>query len=432
MRTVVSWRGLRGPACEPARRASDLRPQASKLAAELRTETNVKAPSRTASLLGLCTLALALLGAAELQAAEAHRSVPFRGQLERNGAAVNGTLDMVFKFYTTPSAGSPIANSDVNLQDVPVYGGTFVVALPLSDAVLDASEAYIEVSVDGVPLAGRQRLYAAPYAMRGRSDGKFKADNIEVRGSDLVLGTHDGRSVGNRTGQRALVHYTDSDDQLVVNFGGDFEGGTKVDSNLEVDGDLSTLGSASLGGDTSIGGNTSIGGDATITGATTIGGLTTVNNQLTVDSIELRGSDLVLGTDDGRSVGSLAEQRALVHHTDDKLIVNFGNDFEGGTKIDSPLEVDGDLRVNGNFLDFAISGEYYRSQSNSEGRSDLEMTSRTRSICFLTEVQIAETDTNGETARCKVYASGDSWKLEAVLGDTSDADVWCRARCLSW
>ncbi len=52
-------------------------------------------------------------------------------------------------------------------------------------------------------------------------------DSLEVEGADLYLGTNDGRSVGSKPLQRALVHY--GSDQLYVNFDGDFEGGVVIE-----------------------------------------------------------------------------------------------------------------------------------------------------------------------------------------------------------
>jgi hypothetical protein len=62
---------------------------------------------------------------------------------------------------------------------------------------------------------------------------------VVVRGSDLVLGTEDGRSIGNKKGQIALVHGsvnvgTKYDDTLVVNYDGTFEGGVEVHSNMRL------------------------------------------------------------------------------------------------------------------------------------------------------------------------------------------------------
>ena len=68
----------------------------------------------------------------------------------------------------------------------------------------------------------------------GTRDGNRKnlsvGNRLFVHGSDLVLGTHDGRDQGSRPLQRALVHGGPSvgakfEDTLFVNYGADFEGG---------------------------------------------------------------------------------------------------------------------------------------------------------------------------------------------------------------
>lgn len=71
------------------------------------------------------------------------------------------------------------------------------------------------------------------------------AGRVEIEGSDLQLGTRDGRTVGQAPHQRALVHYNKAnggtkDDQLGINVGSDFEGGTLVQSDLEVTGKISS------------------------------------------------------------------------------------------------------------------------------------------------------------------------------------------------
>ena len=50
--------------------------------------------------------------------------------------------------------------------------------------------------------------------------------------------------------------------------------------------------------------------------------------------MKVGGSDLQLGIDGGRSVGSVGHQRALVHYTEDRLYINFEGDFEGGTVVE--------------------------------------------------------------------------------------------------
>jgi hypothetical protein len=54
-----------------------------------------------------------------------------------------------------------------------------------------------------------------------------------ILGSDLALGTEDGRNRGTKPNQRALVH-GDIDDRLLVNYNGDYEGGVEIQSALSI------------------------------------------------------------------------------------------------------------------------------------------------------------------------------------------------------
>ena len=51
-------------------------------------------------------------------------------------------------------------------------------------------------------------------------------------------------------------------------------------------------------------------------------------------SLSVGGPDLSLGRTDGRATGVHTAQRALVHYHEDRLVVNFAGDFEGGIRMD--------------------------------------------------------------------------------------------------
>ncbi len=98
--------------------------------------------------------------------------------------------------------------------------------------------------------------------------------NLRVDGTDLSFGEHAGRGDGGR----AMVH--EAGDLLRINFQNDFSGGTLVDGELAVGADFLVF-----------------------------------------------GTDLSFGEHAERGDGG----RALVHDWDDTLVINFGNDFAGGT-----------------------------------------------------------------------------------------------------
>ncbi len=52
-------------------------------------------------------------------------------------------------------------------------------------------------------------------------------------------------------------------------------------------------------------------------------------------------------------------------------------------------------------------------------------------FCYLSRVEVEETDTGNEEASCNVVRQGTVWILEARLGRSSDADVKCAAYCFN-
>jgi hypothetical protein len=75
-------------------------------------------------------------------------------------------------------------------------------------------------------------------------------------------------------------------------------------------------------------------------------GTVTPRTKLEVNgNITNSGSDFILGNNDGRDQGLKTGNRALVHETGDKLVVNYGGDFEGGVLLSGPLRVEGSETV---------------------------------------------------------------------------------------
>jgi hypothetical protein len=92
------------------------------------------------------------------------------------------------------------------------------------------------------------------------------------------------------------------------------------------------------------------------------GGNFTTSGMLSCASVTSRGSDFVLGINDGRFQGIKPAQRALVHEIStlkDILIINYGGDFEDGTLVQSDLTINGNLFSNTNFTAGTKNGLYW-------------------------------------------------------------------------
>ncbi len=74
---------------------------------------------------------------------------------------------------------------------------------------------------------------------------------------------------------------------------------------------------------------------------------------------------------------------------------------------------------------------HWNRQAENSGSSCIYMTSIYSTFCFLTKVDIEETDTSNENARCAIFDNGEDFYLCATLGKSSDADVYCSAECYS-
>ncbi len=169
------------------------------------------------------------------------RQIPYRGNLDLDGEPYNGSLDMSFSLFRSSSGGEA---AWTETQSVTVYGGRFSALLgssssqsveALTGIVTAGDDLYLEVSLDGNVLMGRQRFFPAPFALWTTTSTDFNVDHdmvvgnnlsvngtLNLNGTDFKFGDHPER--GN--GGRALVH--DHDDTLVINYDNDFSGGTRI------------------------------------------------------------------------------------------------------------------------------------------------------------------------------------------------------------
>ncbi len=219
-----------------------------------------------------------------------------------------------------------------------------------------------------------------------------------IGGSNLYLGKHDGKNQGVHLQNRAMAH--GSNDELVLNYHSDFEGGTvihgKVTSNglltvkddVEIDGRYLRLGlndglyqGVHLQNRALVHGSDDeliINMHGDFEGGVLLSGKVSTSSNMTV-----RGADFILGTNDGREQGTRLSNRALVHGSNDELVINFSGDFEGGTAIHSNLGVGVSnaqerLHVAGNILVNSYSlgndnGLFFRENFSTENKYNLSI-----------------------------------------------------------
>jgi hypothetical protein len=127
-------------------------------------------------------------------------------------------------------------------------------ALPLLAAVLvlTLSAGYFTLAWTE-PSGAMPQSVAAPITIGSAAQTKAGSltigSTLSVQGSDFILGTNDGRAIGSKTGQRALVHFDfPKADSLYLNYGGDFEGGTFIDGTTTINGDLNVGGNINATG----------------------------------------------------------------------------------------------------------------------------------------------------------------------------------------
>lgn len=237
----------------------------------------------------------------------------YQGRLTDKGNPANGTYDFVFELYDDADANGTQIGNTVSRGDVEVVDGYFSVQLDFGN-VFTGAQIYLEIGtrpgssdVSYTKLLPRRAILPSPYAQalpwatfQGNSatiDGQLRVNGAIYMTADDLAFLPNARGDGGRALVRALG------DTLVVNFAGDFVGGTTVDGKL-----------LRVNGDTVVVGN-----------------------------IGMHGTDFKMGPNERGEGG-----RAMVHGEGDSLVLNFGPDFDGGTIVGSRLQVNGDTNILGN------------------------------------------------------------------------------------
>jgi hypothetical protein len=118
------------------------------------------------------------------QSADGGRYIPYQGRLDTDGVPVaTGTFEFGFTFYGAPTGGTALGSITRTLT---VNNGVFSTTIgPVPDAAFNgANGLYVAITVDGVPLSGRQRILAVPFAL-----GTESGADMQVSGDLVVLGS---------------------------------------------------------------------------------------------------------------------------------------------------------------------------------------------------------------------------------------------------
>ena len=197
-------------------------------------------------------------------------------------------------------------------------------------------------------------------------NGQLWADQGSLR-----LINHDNLPSGDENDDRRALFHSPAD-QLIVNFLGEYTGGTRVDGKLVANDGLDVNGQLSVKqGSLGVVNNDNLPSEdenknrrallhgsadqliVNYTGEYT-GGTKVVGKLVAIDGLDVKGqlsvkegSLGVVNNDNLPSEDENENRRALFHGTDDQLIVNYAGEYTGGTKVESSLNVNGDLDVNG-------------------------------------------------------------------------------------
>ena len=101
-------------------------------------------------------------------------ALTYQGRLLDAGEPANGTFNVDFSLWDHSAGGIQIG-STISFISLPISDGLFTVQLDFGANAFNNTDRWLEIVVDGVPLAPRQSITRAPYAIQTR--GIFVDDN---------------------------------------------------------------------------------------------------------------------------------------------------------------------------------------------------------------------------------------------------------------
>ncbi|HPB32432.1 MAG TPA: hypothetical protein PLB62_13335, partial [Candidatus Sumerlaeota bacterium] len=132
-------------------------------------------------------------------------AITYQGQLKDGTNPANGSYDLSFALYNTPTSGAPLG-SVVYVDDKTVANGLFVDDIDFGTAVFDGADRWLEIGVRAgsvsnsvrtgyTTLAPRQKVAPAPYSIMSRNSsalgGKTPAEFMASTADNWVNTTGD-------------------------------------------------------------------------------------------------------------------------------------------------------------------------------------------------------------------------------------------------
>ncbi len=124
----------------------------------------------------------------------------YQGQLSDNNAPANGFYDMTFRL--TDSAAGGIALAVDSISNVPVLDGLFTVEIDFPSNLLNSSNRWMSINVEGTILSPRVRLRDTPRAqnaVRANSAGTLDFPFSAINDATTMMSIQNTASTGNAT-----------------------------------------------------------------------------------------------------------------------------------------------------------------------------------------------------------------------------------------
>ncbi len=411
--------------------------------------------------------------------------IPYEGVLTIDGESFSGAQAIEFNLYeSNDPAAEPIWTETQNAH---FLSGRFSVLLGQSvgieEAIIEANHLYIGLAVqndDGafVPLAGRQRIVPAPYALWARGGTNFQLGDLHVNQSyDPALyvenppspeATRHAQIANDTTNYKSLMllgNRTSGDEQRKISMWDDVKvSGTLSAVNVSASQEVTArnlrakylnLDNAAITSSGSITANSVTVSSVTASGAVVAGSVFADDGEFDTQ-IAVGGAsgparlEVRNGYRDGFTGGSGSSTFAEIANetTSYKSLMILGNKSAGGSRqvsVWDDLTVRGDLTVEGSlngFLHVSDDSEAIAvcasSQTVYSATQAKTLTPTESSMCFLSY----QYTSNGPVFPakkiqnyCRIDSTGGNWTLTAYCKTDQASDVartQCRARCLEW